>query len=1039
MRRFEETRSTPLLPVAIVLSTAATFWLDLVTHFGLVVWVLFLLPLSLSMFLWRPRTPLLVGAAATFSIVASYFVSPREEGLPFDAAVLNSTMGLLVTWGLSLVARQFILSRIALRERDWIRQGQQELSACSQGEQRLGQLSDAIAAFLCRYLQAPVGALYARGPEDRFLRAGTYALAPGTAPDSAGPGEGLVGQVVREKKLLRLDEVPAGHLPISSALGRTSPANLVLFPAIADNELLGVLELGFLHPVGRSDLDLLAAVAEPIAVSIRSSQYRTQLEDLLHQTQQQAEELQTQQEELRVINEELEERNRALQAAQAHLEVQQAELELTNSRLEDQSRSLEQQRSELATAQELLIKKADDLARANRYKSEFLANMSHELRTPLNSVLILAKLLADNKDGNLTADQVKYAATISSSGNDLLALINDILDLARIEAGRVETKPEALQLPHLFETLERTFRPVAAHRGLGLSFALEPDCPVSLVTDPLRLEQILRNLLSNALKFTERGEVSLRAGLRGEGQVALEVRDTGIGISPEQQELIFEAFRQADGSTQRKYGGSGLGLTISRELARRLGGEITVDSEPGKGSTFTLLLPLSPPAAVEAPTPLELAPAPGPVGPAPAQRLAARAAEVLAPSAAAKPAVEDDRAHLDGERRVLVVEDDLAFAGVLRDLAHEKGFRCLVATTAAEGLQLAERYLPSGVLLDVRLPDDSGLSVLERLKRQKATRHIPVHMISFADHAQQALELGAVGYAIKPVMREQVAEAFEKLEQRLEQRLRRVLVVEDAAVQRESLVALLQSDQVQVASVGTAGEALEKLRREPYDCMVLDLRLPDMSGFDLLDQMAAGGTFAFPPVIVYTGRTLSRDEELRLRHYASSIIIKGARSPERLLDEVTLFLHQVEANLPKEQQSLLRQVRNREAALEDKTLLIADDDVRNVFALASVLEPKGAKVQIARNGKEALEALERPDSAVDLVLMDLMMPEMDGLTAIREIRRRERFKKLPIIALTAKAMASDREASLQAGADDYIAKPVDVDKLLSLIKVWIPK
>ncbi len=672
--------------------------------------------------------------------------------------------------------------------------------------------------------------------------------------------------------------------------------------------------------------------------------------------------------------------------------------------------------------------------------------MSHELRTPLNSALILAKLLADNKNGNLTPEQVRYAATIYSSGNDLLVLINDILDLSRIEAGRMELQVEAVDLARTIESLRRTFLPVAAERHLSFEVELAPGAPASIASDGLRIQQILRNLLANAFKFTQTGAVSLRVWDAPGGCVSFSVSDSGIGIAADQQQIIFEAFRQANGTTNRSYGGTGLGLTISRELARRLGGDISVESTLDKGSTFTLTIPrvieagtLEGSRAVEQRTRATTVPASAhrPVGVAPVSSNHKARPD---PS----PSPEDDRDRLQpADRSILVIEDDHAFARILRDLLHEQRFRALVATTAAEGIRLAEQFVPSAVLLDINLPDNSGLSVLEHLKRNPGTRPIPVHVVSALEHTQQALEMGAVGYAVKPVQREQLIEAIQKLEQRLEQKLRYVLVVEDVAVQREGIVQLLQAENVNIVSVATGAEALQRLRERTFDCMVLDLTLPDMSGYDVLDKMAAGEAFAFPPVIVYTGRSIERAEEERLGRYASSIIIKGAKSPERLLDEVTLFLHQVEGNLPAEQQRILREVRNREAALEGRHILLVDDDARNVFALASVLESKGAKLRFARNGKEALAALESAQApggiAVDVVLMDIMMPEMDGLAATREIRKKSECKRLPIIALTAKAMPNDREECLRAGADDYIAKPLDIDKLLSLIKVWIPK
>jgi CheY-like chemotaxis protein len=937
----------------------------------------------------------------------------------------------------------------ALRQQAWIMRGQADLA----GEVR-GELSEETTAFkilscVAKYLGAKVGVLYVITESKTAERAATFACASsgsGAPPVAFRPGEGWVGRVAIEGKIASLSNLSDEHVRIVTASGQSLPRHLLVAPLLGEGRTIGVIELGFLETPSAAFIEYLETVAEAAGISLRSARYRAQRQSLLEATERQASKLQTQQEELRVINEELEEQSRALRESQARLEAQQAELEQTNTQLEEQTQALERQRDDLSRAQVALVDKADELTRANQYKSEFLANMSHELRTPLNSALILAKLLADNKDGTLTPEQVKYATTIYSSGNDLLVLINDILDLSRIEAGRMELQVEAVELPRIIASIRRTFQPVAAERHLSFEVSLAPGAPASITSDGLRIQQILRNLLSNAFKFTEAGLVGLRVSDAPGGCVSFSVSDSGIGIATDQQQIIFEAFRQANGTTNRSYGGTGLGLTISRELARRLGGDISVESVPAKGSTFTLTIPRVLEATAGAGSPTVAQRTRAPAAPPPAQKAVAPASPSQKAHSESLPAgaVEDDRENLlPNERSILVVEDDQAFARILRDLLHEQHFRALVATTAAEGLRLAEQFMPSAVLLDINLPDDSGLTVLESLKRNPGTRPIPVHVVSATEHTQQALEMGAVGYAVKPVKREQIIEAIQKLEQRLAQKLRHVLVVEDVAAQREGIVHLLHAENVNIVSVATGAEALQQIRQRTFDCMVLDLTLPDMSGYDVLDKMAAGEAFSFPPVIVYTGRSLEREQEERLRRYASSIIIKGAKSPERLLDEVTLFLHQVEVSLPAEQQRILREVRNREAALEGKQILVVDDDARNVFALASLLESKGAKLRFARNGKEALAALESaaaPDGvAVDLVLMDIMMPEMDGLTATREIRKKSVWKRLPIIALTAKAMPNDREECLRAGADDYIAKPLDVDKLLSLIKVWIPK
>lgn len=664
--------------------------------------------------------------------------------------------------------------------------------------------------------------------------------------------------------------------------------------------------------------------------------------------------------------------------------------------------------------------------------------MSHELRTPLNSLLILSKLLGDNPEDNLTQEQVNYARTIHSSGNDLLGLINDILDLSKIEAGHIEVRPEAVALDRLAADLRALFQPVADERGLAFEIAIAPDCPPAIATDRQRLEQILKNLLSNAFKFTETGSVRLSIDCDAKGGITLAVIDTGIGITPEHQRGIFEAFQQADGTISRKYGGTGLGLSISRELARLLGGSIALASVEGQGSTFALTIPITYDPALVAP------------------REAMAPSSVASPDASASDSppsqrrvalpshVQDDRERLTDTRRILlVVEDDTTFAGIVRDLSREMGFQALVAGTAEEALSLARRHRPSAVVLDVGLPDQSGLAVLDRLKRDVETRHIPVHVVSGSDHTQTALSLGAIGYLKKPVKREDLAGVLDSLASTLTRTARRVLIVEDDPRQREAVAKLLASGDVETVGAGTAAECLERLKEQSFDCMVLDLSLPDATGFSLLETLSADEAHAFPPVIVYTGRDLSPDEEQRLRRYSDSIIIKGARSPERLLDEVSLFLHQVVTELPPEQQKMIQKARSRDAILEGRRILIVEDDVRNVYSLTNILEPRGALVEIARNGREALDALDKasgdPARAIDLVLMDVMMPVMDGLAATRAIREDGRWRKLPIIALTAKAMPDDQERCVEAGANDYMAKPLDVDKLLSLVRVWMPR
>jgi CheY-like chemotaxis protein len=964
-----------------------------------------------------------------------------------------SAFSFAVTSGGSLVLLFLIGVAAAMASRDfkarnresWLRAGQLGLGGVIQGDLPLERLGDNVVA---RYLDAQVGAAFiAQGGV--YRRFGAYAL-PSDGLALLRGGDGLAGQAMKNGAPLHVREVPADYLPVASATGGAQPAELLIAPASIGGRTYGVVELGFFGKVDRAKPELLQRIGEPLAAAIRASMDRTRLEELLQETRMQAQELQTREEELRVNNEELEEQSRALRESRAQLESQQAELEQINAQLEEQAQALEHQKDALQQSHAIMTAKSAELQRANEYKSEFLANMSHELRTPLNSTLILAKLLADNKDGNLNETQVKYAQTISSAGKDLLTLINDVLDLSRIEAGKIDVSAEPVRVASITDSLVKLFQPQALEKRLQFAATVEPGTPEEIQTDPQRLSQILKNLLSNALKFTEQGEIELRIFRTGPATVAFAVRDSGVGIEPHQHDVIFEAFRQADGSIHRKYGGTGLGLSISRDLAQLLGGTIAVQSTPGKGSTFTLALPLDHSATRTAPLPHPAAsgafapekPAAGSRGSPRLGRTGSSAPEAAPAAAPAAAAIPDDRDKLTpGVRLILVVEDDVAFALILRDLAHEMNFQAVVVHSAGDALIAADRYRPSAILLDINLPDFSGLGVLDQLKRNPRTRHIPVHVASVADYKREALELGAIGYALKPVKREELVEALRRLGDKLSQSVRRVLIVEDDPRQRESLRQLLGNGDVQITAVESAGAALEELAAATFDCVVLDFNLPDLSGYDLLERMARQEEVSFPPVIVYTGRSLSRDEEQRLGRYSKSIIIKDARSPERLLDEVTLFLHQVESNLPPAHQQMLKTARNRDSSLEGRRILVVEDDVRNIFALSSVFEPNGATVEIARNGREAIEALARSPAAagIDMVLMDIMMPEMDGLTAMREIRKRPEWKKLPIIALTAKAMRDDQEKCLAAGANDYIAKPLDVEKLLSLVRVWMPK
>ncbi len=923
-----------------------------------------------------------------------------------------------------------------LRHQDWLRAGQAELATLSAGIHSLEPLADAVLGHVTRYLDGVVAAMYSYGEDGVLRRIGAYGFAFDASDDAQVlmPGDSLASRAAVEGRIVVLHDLPDGYIKVASGLGHTPPRGLLIAPVHNHGKIKGVIEIGFLRPVEARDREFMQLVAPSVGASIAAVLYRLRLQHALEETQTLNEELQVQQEELRTANEELEEQSRALEESQTALENQQSELRATNDQLAEQALNLDMKNAALTGAQEQLRQRALELERASRYKSEFLANMSHELRTPLNSSLILAKLLADNAAGNLNDEQVRFAQTIYSAGNDLLHLINDILDISKVEAGKLELVPEEVPLRRMVEGLARTFEPMARQKALEFSVAIDPNVPAAITTDRQRVEQILKNLLSNAVKFTDSGKVAMTVGVTPEGWVQFGVRDSGIGIAPDQQEKIFDAFHQADGTTSRRFGGTGLGLSISRDLTSLLGGTLNVSSQPGEGSLFTLSLPRNGTVAAT-PPPAPVMPAPIPAAPM------ATVAPTAAPASSEPPATfADDRDHPPSGpnvRTVLVIEDEPEFARILFDLAHELEYRCLVALSAGEGLALAASQKPDAVLLDIRLPDSSGLSVLQQLKDNPATRHIPVHIVSSIENGGEALHLGAIGYALKPASREQLEEVFRKLQEKSSQKIKRVLLVEDDERQRESVVQLIADADVEIKAVGTGADALALLKEQIFDCMIIDLKLPDMQGGELLERMASEEVCSFPPVIVYTGRNLTRDEEAQLLKYSRSIIIKGARSPERLLDEVTLFLHKVESELSSERQTMLKAVRGRDRVFEGRTILLVDDDVRNVFALTSALESRGAKVEVGRNGFEAIAKLDEAPG-IDLVLMDVMMPGMDGLEAMRRIRADGRFDRLPMIAITAKAMKDDQEQCLAAGANDYLAKPIDLSRLYSLLRVWMP-
>ncbi|MGI9095304.1 MAG: HAMP domain-containing protein, partial [Thermoleophilaceae bacterium] len=922
-------------------------------------------------------------------------------------------------------------------EQDWLKTNLARISALMQGQRDLKTVSSLIMSELTPTVSAQLGALFlAEAAEDESrgqslrLIAGYGYKADARTGRPFSFGEGLVGQAALDRAGILITEPPEEYIKISSGFGEARPANIIVLPVVFEENVLAVIELASLHPFSDVHLRFLEQLTETIGVSLNTIIANMRTEELLEQSQSLTQELQSQSGELQSQQEELQQTNAELQEKAALLSQQNRDIEVKNSEIEIARRNLEE--------------KAEQLALSSKYKSEFLANMSHELRTPLNSLLILSKLLADNEDRSLTEKQVEYAGTINSAGSDLLSLINDILDLSKVEAGKMEVRPAPIGLDAVRDFVERAFKPVAEEKGLAFEVQVDEGLHETVITDEQRLQQILKNLLSNALKFTHRGTVTLRIARAQDGRVAFAVADTGVGIPKDKLRLIFEAFQQGEGGTSRKYGGTGLGLSISREIARLLGGELDVHSAPGEGSEFTLYLPLEyvpvAPDPVALPEPTLGAGEPGerpsnghagghgPIEPAP-QALE----RALAPAE-----VPDDRAAVaPGDRVLLLVSADADQATSAVGAARERGFRGLAAASSEAGIALAHEFVPDAIVLAADGDPTDETFALAHLKRHPQTRHIPVYVEADRARRQTLLRVGAAGQIDRPATREAFETALGELESFVERRVKSVLVVEDDEEHRSRVLDLIGGgDDVLVSGVGSSEDALAELDRGPFDCMVLDLKLPDRQGFGLLEQLTTDERFHDLPVVVYATEGLTADEERQLRDYAETVIVKDGSSPERLLDETSLYLHRPEVRLPADKRRMLEELRNADGIFQDKKILLVDDDVRNVFALASVLESRGMEILFAENGKTGIEILcQNPD--VDLVLMDIMMPEMDGYEATRRIRGMDEFRQLPIVALTAKAMKGDREKSLMAGASDYVAKPVDTDRLLSLMRVWL--
>ena len=909
--------------------------------------------------------------------------------------------------GLNASKKEAELKSKDLEGQNWVKTSLGELADIIRGEQTPMELAQNIIQYLVPALKAQIGAFYlVEGDTLKMVSSYAYNKRK-ILGNEFRLGEGLVGQVALEKKEIILTKVPDDYISVSSGLGEAVPKNIMVMPLLFEEELEGVIELGSFNEFDDLQNQLLNQALGILGSSLKSAESREQMARLLKETQKQATELESQQEEMRATNEELESQSSELQKSEHELLQKQQDLAKQNSVIEEKAKQLES---------------------ASKYKSEFLANMSHELRTPLNSLLILSQLLAENKDKNLTEKQLEFANTIHGSGSDLLTLINDILDLSKVEAGKLDLNLEEVALSDLAASIESNFKHVAEDKSLFLKVESDKGLPVSIRNDSVRLNQVIKNLLSNAFKFTSKGGITVKfqpvdssvvfshMSQKHQDSLAISVTDTGSGISKDKQHAIFEAFQQEDGSTSRKYGGTGLGLSISKEFVKLMNGEIHIDSQLGNGSTFTIYIPRKV------------------VG----RKLAEKdeTGEITTPVSAS-----DFQSHAPktagSDHLILIVEDDPKFANILFELAQDNGFEAIIASDGETGLTLIAQHRPAAILLDIGLPGMDGLTVMDKIKENPQTRDIPVHFLSAMDKSEEAMKKGAVGFLSKPISPEGLAGVFGKLENMISRTPKNLLLVEDDEKMRTSIIELLKKEDVGITSVSMGQEALDLLATQVYDCMILDLGLEDMSGFDLLKKIDAQKSFTPPPIIIYTGKDLSKADQMQLKKYSDSIIIKSAKSPERLLDETHLFLHSLKrrVNDPNEDAT---QHPGQDSILQGKKVLLADDDMRNVFALTSVLESKEMNVLTARNGKEVLQLLKK-NNGIDIVLLDIMMPEMDGYEAMKLIRKENRFKNLPIIALTAKAMKGDREKCIQAGANDYQTKPVVTNKLLSQMKVWLSR
>ena len=948
---------------------------------------------------------------------------------------------------------------------NWLQSSANKINLFLREEKELSTLANELLSLLAETINFQAAALYCH-QNDKYKLIGSYAFSVRkSVTNEFELGEGLVGQAALEKKTILFKDAPKDFIYIQSGMGQATASNVLLIPLIYQDEVVAVLELGAQHEFPEAHLELLEKTSESVAIAIQAIAVRHEMKELLAKSIEQqkeaeraAAELAASEEELKQSNEMLEAQAKSLKESEGNLQAQQEELRVINEELQEKSRSLEIQKEEtdrknkeLKVVGEELEQRALELESASQYKSEFLANMSHELRTPLNSMLILSNDLAKNKAKNLDNDQVESAEIIYKSGHDLLSLINDILDLSKIESGKMTLNWEQMPLAEIEHKVLMNFKRITESKNISLAVNYDGDLPESIESDLQRVYQVIKNLLSNAVKFTSKGGVSVdikkpqpsdlstKSALLAQECIAIEVKDTGIGIPEKQQKEIFEAFKQADGTTSRKYGGTGLGLSISRELTRMLGGEITLKSKEGEGSCFTLILPMKKAQGKLAQPYRQVVQKEQAARVETEQHKLEQAKEIdQLPTPKIIKRSDDRNTIEEGQKSILVIEDDTSFLNTLLKMCHEKGFKFLGSTTGFEGFEIAKSFKPDAIVLDIKLPDSNGWEILKKLKDNDETRSIPVHMMSAEEQSIDAQARGAIGFITKPINANHLGSMLDKIGLHIDSSMKNMLIVEDDMNLRKSIKKLIGKHSITPFDASSGKEAIEILETSTVDCMILDLGLPDMTGFELLETIKNNKNIEVPPIVVYTGKDLTTEENELLHQYTNAVIIKGEKSEERLLDETALFLHKVvsqqqaEGNIPEKEEF------SRESSFENKTILLVDDDMRNVFALGKILKDNGMDVIKAANGKMALEKL-RKHPAIDFVLLDIMMPEMDGFETLKHMRAEKKFKKLPVIALTAKAMKGDREKCIAAGASDYLTKPVDIDKLLSLMRVWLYK